>query len=318
MDWSFDRLYGKARTYIHRAHDEPINSALFAFWTSLALELLCRAALAKIHPVLLADATSEGNIQYVFGIIPKTNPKSIQAKTVFARCSVFVRDFTDKMSAHCLIMADRRNSELHSGVAAFEGIDNSAWLPATYEVMEVLLRHIGTDFAEFLGKDHAQSAIKMLKDRRENIKREVFDRLSAAKKIATDIAPERRTKREESVKAPIAKWLSENALRRGCSCPACGSGAIMSGESISRGPARVDEDAATIQREVRVLPNLFRCPVCGLKLDGYQEMLEAGLGTIYTTVEDEDPIEFFGIVPEEHVDVEKLLREYHDDGYANE
>jgi hypothetical protein len=224
-------------------------------------------------------------------------------------------------------MADRRNSELHSGIAAFEDIDNSAWLPATYEVMEVLLRHIGTDFAEFLGKDHAQSAIKMLhaqsaikmlKDRRENIKKEVLDRLSAAKKIAANVSSELRAKREESVEAPIAKWLSENALRRGCNCPACGSGAIMSGESISRGPARVDEDAATIQREVRVLPNFFRCPVCKLKLDGYQEMLEAGLGTIYTAVEVEDPIEFFGIVPEEHVDVEKLLREYHEDGYANE
>jgi hypothetical protein len=92
----------------------------------------------------------------------------------------------------------------------------------------------------------------------------------------------------------------------------------MSGESISRGPARVDEDAASIQREVRVLPNLLRCPVCNLKLDGYQEMLEAGLGTIYTTIEDEDPIEFFGIIPEEHVDVEKLVREYHEGGYMNE
>jgi transcription elongation factor Elf1 len=184
--------------------------------------------------------------------------------------------------------------------------------------MEVLLRHIGTDFAEFLGKDHAQSATKMLKDRRENIKKEVLDRISAAKKIATNISPEQKAKREESVKAPIAKWLSENALRRGCNCPACGSAAIMSGESISRGPARIDEDAATIQREVRVLPNYFRCPVCNLKLNGYQEMLEAGLGTLYTTIEDEDPIEFFGIVPEEHGDVEKLVREYHEEGYMNE
>ena len=47
-------------------------------------------------------------------------------------------------------------------------------------------------------------------------------------------------------------------------------------------------------------------------------MLEAGLGSIYTTTEDEDPIEFFGIDPEEYVDVEKLVRDYHEDGYMNE
>ncbi len=67
-----------------------------------------------------------------------------------------------------------------------------------------------------------------------------------------------------------------------------------------------------------MLPNAFRCVHCLLRLDGYQEMLEAGLGSIYTTTEDEDPIEFFGIDPEEYVDVEKLVRDYHEDGYMNE
>ena len=69
MDWAFEALYGKARAYVQRAHNEPVNSALFGFWTSLALELLCRSALGKIYPVLLADPTQEGNIHYVFGII---------------------------------------------------------------------------------------------------------------------------------------------------------------------------------------------------------------------------------------------------------
>ncbi len=79
------------------------------------------------------------------------------------------------MSAHCLIMADRRNSELHSGAAAFENIDNSAWLPATYEVVEVLLKHVGVGFEDFLGEEQADVAIKMLKDRREHIKKEVLE-----------------------------------------------------------------------------------------------------------------------------------------------
>jgi hypothetical protein len=225
---------------------------------------------------------------------------------------------TDKMSAHCLIMADRRNSELHSGAAAFENIDNSAWLPATYEVMEVLLKHLGLAFEDFLGADHAPGAVEMLKDRRAHIKKEVLDRISNAKVVFAASSTEERAKREAIASTRVGKWLNENPLRRTRKCPACGSSAVMSGESLSRGPVHLDEKESKIQREVRVLPNVFRCVHCFLRLDGYQEMLEAGLGAIYTTTEDEDPIEFFGIDPEEYVDIEKLVRAYHEDGYTNE
>lgn len=71
MDWSSESLYNKARLYAQRAHDEPVESALFGFWMSLSLELLARASLAQIHPVLLADPKEQDNIHYAFGIIPK-------------------------------------------------------------------------------------------------------------------------------------------------------------------------------------------------------------------------------------------------------
>jgi hypothetical protein len=95
----------------------------------------------------------------------------------------------------------------------------------------------------------------------------------------------------------------------------------MSGETVGRSPARIDEDDGVIRREARVLPNMLMCPSCKLSLNGYQEMNEAGLGTIYTVSEEEDPIEFFGIIPEEHVDMDELIRAYGEDmeaGYQNE
>jgi len=47
---------------------------------------------------------------------------------------------------------------------------------------------------------------------------------------------------------------------------------------------------------------------------------EAGLGSIYTIAEEEDPIEFFGIEPEDYIDVEDVVRRYGEDmaGYQNE
>ena len=75
MDWSSDSLYSKAKLYAQRANDEPVDSALFGLWMSLSLELLARAALAQIHPALLADPKEPDNIQYAFGIIPKNVPE---------------------------------------------------------------------------------------------------------------------------------------------------------------------------------------------------------------------------------------------------
>jgi hypothetical protein len=42
----------------------------------------------------------------------------------------------------------------------------------------------------------------------------------------------------------------------------------------------IDEDANTIQREVRVLPNRLRCGLCNLSLTSYQELKGADLGSI--------------------------------------
>jgi transcription elongation factor Elf1 len=322
MDWSTDSLYGKAKLYAQRAHDEAVDSALFGFWMSLSLELLARAALAQIHPVLLADPKEPDNIQYAFGIIPKNVPKSIQAKALFARCSVFVEGFTDKMSGHCLIIADRRNSELHSGAAAFEGIDNSKWLPSTYEVVDVLLKHLHRDFNDLLGNEHGPVAVEALKGRRETIKKEVQEKLAAARKFYAEQSPEWKAERLANATAPMDAFVRSNRLTRSHNCPVCENKAVVSGETVGRGPARVDETAGTIKREVRVLPNLLRCPFCKLNLSGFQELNEAGVGAIYTIEEQEDPIEFFGIDPEQYVDVDEIVRKWAEDqdqgGYENE
>ena len=321
MDWSSDLLYNKAKLYAQRAHNEPVESALFGLWMSLSLELLARAALAKIHPVLLADPKRQDNIHYAFGVVPENVPKSIQAKAVFARCSVLIQGFTDKMSGHCLIMADRRNSELHSGAAAFEGIDNSKWLPATYEATEVLLDHLERGFTDFLGEEHGRVAVEALKDRRATIKKEVQEKLAAARKFYAEQTPEWKTERIGKSNLATDALMTSSTFARFCACPACENKAIVSGESGARSPMRIDEAKGSITREVRVLPNLFRCPVCKLNLSGFQELNEAGMGDIYTIEEHADPIEFFGIDPEDYVDIDDVLQKYAEDqlsDYQNE
>lgn len=94
----------------------------------------------------------------------------------------------------------------------------------------------------------------------------------------------------------------------------------MGGEIVSRSPVKIDEDDNVIRREIRVLPNRLRCAYCDLSLVSYQELKEADLGGIYTTAEEEDSIEFFGIEPEDYIDVEDVVRRYGEDmaDYQNE
>jgi hypothetical protein len=84
---------------------------------------------------------------------------------------------------------------------------------------------------------------------------------------------------------------------------------------------RIDQESNTISREVRVLPNKIRCAFCKLTLSSFQEVREAERGTIYTIEQQEDPIVFFGIDPEEYIDVDEIIRRYGEDmagGYENE
>ena len=78
---------------------------------------------------------------------------------------------------------------------------------------------------------------------------------------------------------------------------------------------------ALLNERLGVLPNLLNCPFCKLNLNGYQELKEAQLGAIYTIEKEEDPIEFFGIDPEEYVNVDELVQNYMAEqytGYENE
>ena len=281
---------------------------------SLSLELVARAAIAHVHPVLLADPREPDNLQYAFGINPKKTPHSIPAKALFTRCSTFVEGFTDQMATDCLFLMERRNSELHSGAAAFIGIDNATWLPRTYEVLEILLKHLKRDFEDFLGSEHAQLALESLANRRDTIKREVQEALAAARKYFEHLNS---SQRPNVTQGMLIAWMREHRLNRETQCPACGLQAAIGGEIVGRNPVRVEEDRIT--REIRILPTLLMCPHCNLVLKGFQALNEAGAGSVYTHYEEQDPIEYFGIIPEELIDVDALIRAREEDyGYSNE
>jgi hypothetical protein len=234
------------------------------------------------------------------------------------RCQLLVPEFTREMGTHYALMMDRRNAELHTGALAFDSLDNAAWLPPTYEVMEVLLKHLNTDFTDFLGKEHAPTALGMLRDRKASIRKETLDAIAQAKRDFDKIPPEEKVRIESVAAGTVKRWLAESQVRQKKSCPACGHDAVIAGDIVGRGPPRIDEANVTIERELRVLPTKLRCPYCDLILAGFQALNAAGRGAIYKVMETEDPVEFFGIDPSDYIDVEQFAKEHFGPEYDNE
>jgi hypothetical protein len=83
-----------------------------ALWASAALELLGKAALARVSPLLIAEPTEDGtNILIASGLIEgNARFTSVSASTVFKRCQKAFRPFS---ASDAQKFADARNEYLH-------------------------------------------------------------------------------------------------------------------------------------------------------------------------------------------------------------
>src|SRR5258708_12350557 len=136
-----DALYAKSQVYIHRgfrAHAEK-DTEQYQLWASLALELLGKAALAKVHPALVADP---GHYQSLFAACGRQlspDIKTITAKTLFERLGHIEKSFDSRHQRFCEQIALRRNAELHSGESPFSGMAAEFWEREFWVASETLL-----------------------------------------------------------------------------------------------------------------------------------------------------------------------------------
>lgn len=286
--WNYDALWQKAKVYMDRALSEEREGPLFPFWAALALELLARATLAKVHPALLAEPDC---ILMAFGHdIGDKVPKSVMAKTVFLRCQRIVPGFGETELKACMSIIERRNEELHSGTLAFEEFPTRVWLSSFYRICKLLLTAQGQSLASFLGNDEADAADKMIVTSEKEtlatvqkaiaVKKSEFERLESAEQ-----------ERRRSV-ADASSREFEDTSKRLETCPACGARAVVTGERVRVGTERLEGDS--MYRDVAFLPTKFRCWSCELELSGHASLHAAGLGGQYSITESYDPVEYYG------------------------
>ncbi len=135
-----EALWLKARLFINRAmdSDENRNFDEQVLWASLALELLAKAALARVSPLLIALPNEEGtNLLIASGLVEgEATFHSAPAKTIFTRCAKAFRPFSLREAT---AIAAGRNDYLHGGTATVTALPPAAWWPRFWAQVDILL-----------------------------------------------------------------------------------------------------------------------------------------------------------------------------------
>jgi hypothetical protein len=124
-----EALYTKSEVYIRRGLRAQANEDTeeYQLWASLALELLGKAALAKVHPALIADPQHFQSILAACGRELSPDVRTIVARTLFERLHHIDKAFDVRHEKFCIQIAVRRNAELHSGESPFSGMASETW-----------------------------------------------------------------------------------------------------------------------------------------------------------------------------------------------
>jgi hypothetical protein len=128
--YDHEALWAKAKVFLNRAMDPGPDRSFDeqALWASAALELLAKAALARVSPLLIAEPTEEGlNILIAAGLVQgNAQFTSVSASTVFKRCE---RAFEPFSATEAMKFAAARNEYVHGSGIGFMAIPPQAWWP---------------------------------------------------------------------------------------------------------------------------------------------------------------------------------------------
>ena len=304
--WSKDALLAKAQRYAEEMLAQDRDDWRFAFWSSLALELLARAALANVSPALLAVAEHKdwNNLYFALGHSPKAKkfvPNSIGISEVFSRLGEIFPEFDPRLGGFSVLHLQRRNEEVHSGSTPFENISNSEWLPLFYESADVLMRSMGEKLDLLVGKEETEVAMKIITAAKDEGAKAVAKSIQAHKTVWELKPPEEQTKLSNR----SAVWATRQT-GHGVKCPACNSDALVTGTPIAPPNQKLKEGLIVVIQSF--LPSQYECIACGLKISGLPQLHACGLANAYKSTSTFDPAEFYAPY-DEHAGYEDDMNE---------
>lgn len=287
--WSKEDLLKKAQKYAQIMCSHPRDSWDYAFWSTLTLELLARAALSNVSPTLLADPKDWNNLYSALGNTPKASkftPKSIDISTVFDRLKNTVSGFTPDHENFGVLHMSRRNEELHSGESTLNAIKGSSWLPSFYQTCDVLLTSMGEGLEYLLGTGEAAIAKAMVTAANDESAKAIAKSIHAHKVVWDGKDALEKAK----LSAQASAWATRHNGHR-VSCPACSNDALVVGAAVAAPIKSIKGDEITEKQEF--IPTRFECVACGLKISGLAHLSACGLADAYTATFVYDASEYY-------------------------
>lgn len=294
MSMSFDHeaLWLKAKLFLNRAMDEDVFRSFDerAFWAAASLELLGKAALCKLSPVLIADPNSDGkNIMAAAGLgEPDRTFTSIRATTVFARCKRAFPPFDVNKAGR---LAGSRNEYLHGGGIGFDGPSADKWWQDFWSSATILIDAQDRSIRDLVGEDREAVATEHLSRNQQYLEQRVESLISRAKqryemRRLGDLSEmqQRQWKTSSSLTANLAHYV-------GVPCPACGNEGVVEGEEVYNTRVEDVTDPWIEGGEYRGVGDVYSehyyCEDCLLVLDDYELIELAGIQTSFE-IEDEE------------------------------
>jgi len=296
-EWSKESLFAKAQLYAEVMFENRDSNWQFGLWSAFVVEMLVRAAIANVSPVLLADSRDWNNLLHALDKPIKKQKfvaKSASITELIQRVEDLIDGFTREHSNFCANHLERRNSEVHSGNMPFENIGTASWLPSFFNVSQILANEIGESLESLFGNEvavEAKEEISALKDDAANAVKGIID---AHKTVWRDKNSE---EKEEAQKQAATVSLRHYGHR--VNCPACGSTALLQGKPAGEAKKEISDDGITERQVMR--PETFQCVACGLKINGYSKLRAADLGDTFTSTSYYDALEYFNVDLDEHI-----------------
>ncbi|AZF48727.1 MULTISPECIES: hypothetical protein [unclassified Pseudomonas] len=282
-------LFAKSRVFAHRAlkAKDGADNDVFQMWAALALELLAKASLAKIHPSLVVDAVNPNSLLEACGFNTNTVVRTVDANVVFARLKHTVPNFGTPNAEACKRISARRNAELHSGHAAFSGMPLDAWEGEFWSAAQLILISMGLDLEAWVGAE-SQIPLELLRHFRDIKAQAARHRIADAK---ATFVKDHTKKDQEALQIAARSFNSVSYLENfrysldhhwEQTCPACTCTGFLGGDRADE--EVIDQDFGSGYETVNEFysPMEFYCPTCQLHLEGEDALDEAGLSDEYS------------------------------------
>jgi len=266
------RMISTASNHVGLAYQAQASreNSQFYLHAGVSIELLLKARLAAEHPVLIADSRNFSSMLELVRAtshdeMPSHTIRTITVTEAMERCRQVIPEISSLVDAVKSVLT-MRNGAAHMGMATSKNVTGD--LRAVSSLVDYLVQNLDQDRERFYG-DFLNAVDAQLDESRADAERSAATAIAAARRRFFDrfsgMLPSPNL--EEAIN--FSGWEDRYETQRH-RCPACGSEALLHGESYPEWTDKLDDDGRIETTELRVefYSMGVECRLCGLELRG--------------------------------------------------